>query len=78
MRVTALQQERNMRLRGRVDKLLSENEELHKNASDWKVRAKVEVSDALARDERLLANDSSIVEYQNIRNLLTRVLIFVS
>lgn len=33
------EQERNLRLRGRVDMLLGENEELHKTASDWKAKA---------------------------------------
>lgn len=33
-----VQRERNLRLRGRVDLLLGENEELHKKVSDLKVR----------------------------------------
>lgn len=46
--MTALQQKRNLRLRGQVDQLLGENEELHKKASDWKVCTQVQVLDALA------------------------------
>lgn len=33
------EQKRNLRLRGQVDQLLGENEDLHKKASDWKARA---------------------------------------